>query len=148
MSHETYSDPLGHHTLTVIAKAEQFNRWMYETIKPYLKGKVLEIGSGIGNISKFVLEDGFTLTLSDYDSGYCQQLQKDFGHFANVEDIVSIDLQHQTFYEKYSTFKEQFDTVFLLNVLEHLADGEKAVAYCRYLLKPSGNLIILVPAYP
>jgi hypothetical protein len=31
-------------TLSVIKKAEKFNRWMYQTIKSYCSGQILEIG--------------------------------------------------------------------------------------------------------
>jgi 2-polyprenyl-3-methyl-5-hydroxy-6-metoxy-1,4-benzoquinol methylase len=143
-----YSDPLGHHTLSVLAKAQQFNHWMYTTIRPHLKGDILEIGSGIGNISRYVLEADLSLTVSDYDTGYCKHLQNTFGHFPNLKGVRSIDLQHPNFYDEYSMLKERFDTVYLLNVLEHLADADIAIANCTYLLKPHGNLIILVPAYP
>lgn len=147
MTEHRFSDAVGHHTLDVIAKAGRFNRWMYETIKPYLKGDILEIGSGIGNISKYVLADGYSLTLSDYDSDYCHYLKNNFSAVQNMKDVVSIDLQHDDFYNKYKSLAQRFDTVYLLNVLEHLADAEKAIAYCHFLLKPQGYLIILVPAY-
>ena len=65
------NDPVGLHTLNVIAKANRFNRWMYDQIKPHLKGEILEIGSGIGNISKLVIESNHFITLSDYSKEYC-----------------------------------------------------------------------------
>ena len=52
----TENDYVGEKTLDVIAEADKFNDWMYNTIKPFINGKVLEIGSGIGNISKFLLD--------------------------------------------------------------------------------------------
>jgi SAM-dependent methyltransferase len=140
-------DATGLHTLEVIAKAGRFNRWMYETIKPYLKGEVLEIGSGIGNISRLLVDDGFEVTLSDYDAGYCNKLKESFSAQPNVKEIISIDLQHNQFETTYQSYKGRFDTVFLLNVLEHLEDDKAAMENCRYLLKKGGTLIILVPAY-
>jgi len=41
-------DEKGYQTLEVIAKADKFNQWMFETIRPYCRGSILEIGSGIG----------------------------------------------------------------------------------------------------
>jgi 2-polyprenyl-3-methyl-5-hydroxy-6-metoxy-1,4-benzoquinol methylase len=72
------NDPVGLHTLEVVAKANRFNRWMYEQFRQYLKGEVLEIGSGIGNISKLVIEDGYFITISDYNNEYCSYLKKTF----------------------------------------------------------------------
>ena len=53
----------GLETLSVIEKANKFNKWMYETIKPYSKGRILEIGCGIGNISEFFINDNFDIVL-------------------------------------------------------------------------------------
>ena len=71
-------DPVGLHTLKVIAKANRFNTWMYDQFKHQLKGEILEIGSGIGNISKLVIEEGHFITLSDYNEEYCEVLKKQF----------------------------------------------------------------------
>lgn len=144
---ETF-DPTGTHTLQIIAKADSFNKWMYETIRPYIKGEILEIGSGIGNISKFVVSNGSSLTLSDYNPEYQRFLKENFSRFPNVRAVLSIDLQHPDFFNHYSTLKEKFDSVFLLNVIEHLEDDAIAVENCRFLLKKEGHLIILAPAYP
>ncbi len=140
-------DPVGLHTLEVIAKADRFNQWMYQQFKNQLKGEILEIGSGIGNISRLVIEEGHTITLSDYNEEYCQDLKKKFSHLSNVREVISIDLLHKNFEYKYSAYKEKFDSVFLLNVIEHIEDDEMAVKNCNYLLKPGGHLILLAPAY-
>ncbi len=44
----------GEDTLIAIAKADKFNFWMYSQLRPFLQGNILEIGSGIGNISDFL----------------------------------------------------------------------------------------------
>ena len=35
----------------------RFNRWMYERVAPYVRGDVLEIGSGIGTLSRLIVAD-------------------------------------------------------------------------------------------
>ncbi|MFL5730278.1 MAG: class I SAM-dependent methyltransferase, partial [Cytophagaceae bacterium] len=67
-------DEIGIETLDVISSADKFNKWTYETIQPYCKGEILEIGSGIGNISKYFLESGAAITLSDIRINYCEYL--------------------------------------------------------------------------
>jgi len=140
-------DPVGLHTLEVIAKADRFNKWMYDQFKHQLKGEVLEIGSGIGNISQLVIEEGCSITLSDYNEEYCESLKKKFSQHKNVREVVSIDLLDPDFENKYSVYKEKFDSIFLLNVIEHIEDDQRAVKNCNYLLKPGGHLILLAPAY-
>jgi SAM-dependent methyltransferase len=149
MSEATSStkDPVGLHTLEVIAKAGRFNKWMYDQFKHQLRGEVLEIGSGIGNISKLVIEEGHSVTLSDYNEEYCEELKKKFIGNQNVREIISIDLLHPDFEIKYFAYKEKFDSVFLLNVIEHIKDDMLAIKNCNYLLKPDGHLVLLAPAF-
>ena len=140
-------DPTGLHTLEVISRAGHFNQWMYQTIRPYLKGNILEIGSGIGNISAYLVSDRLAVTLSDYDPAYCRLLKEKFAAFENVSGVLSINLQHPDFAAAYSGWKETYDTVFMLNVIEHLQDDAAAVTNCSYLLKKGGHLVLLAPAY-
>lgn len=137
----------GTETLEVIADAGEFNRWMYESIKPFCSGSILEIGSGIGNISQFFLNDGFEITLSDLSADYFQILENKFSHFENLKGLISLDFAEKELTEKYPRLIGQFDTVFALNVLEHVPDHEKAIKNCHLLLKQGGNLVILVPAF-
>lgn len=140
-------DPVGLHTLEVIAKANRFNQWMYEQFKNELKGEVLEIGSGIGNVSKLVIADGHYITLSDYNVSYCEILKKNFSSNEKVRDIIQIDLLDPEFEIKYAPHKEKFESIFLLNVIEHISDDRLSIKNCRYLLKENGHLIVLAPAY-
>ena len=141
-------DEEGQETLEVIAAADKFNDWMAETILPHMKGeKVLEVGSGIGNISYRMLGRAFQLTLTDIRPHYCEQLEQHFKDHKEVEHILQLDLVHPQFEEVYRQFIGYFDTVFALNVIEHIEDDSLAIANCKKLLKDGGRLVILVPAY-
>jgi SAM-dependent methyltransferase len=141
------TDPVGLHTLEVIAKADRFNSWMFDQFKHQLKGEILEIGSGIGNISQLVTDKGFSITLSDYNEEYCDFLKTKFSQNENVKGILNIELVDPNFHQKYFAYREKFDTIFLLNVIEHIKDDLLAVKNCGYLLKPDGHLVLLAPAY-
>lgn len=137
-------DKEGWETLDVIAAADKFNEWMYQTIKPYTKGKILEIGSGIGNISEFFTEAGSDITLSDIRSNYCEVLQK---KFTKAKEVIQLNLVHPGFDEQYNQYLNKFDSIFALNVVEHIKEDALAIKNCRKLLQTGGKLIILVPAY-
>jgi len=141
------ADPSGLHTLELLAKADKFNSWMYQTIRPFCKDRVFEVGSGIGNISQYLLADGFSLTASDLRTDYCQKLKRRFETNPKLQDVRSVDLVHPTFDSTYADLLEKFDTVIALNVIEHIELDELAVMNCRKLLKQDGHLIILVPAH-
>lgn len=141
------NDIVGESTLEVIAEADKFNRWMYQTIKPFCKGKVLEIGSGIGNISSFFMEDEFEILLTDIRKGYCQKLEERFQDNPFFLGTEVVNLTDEDFDSKFQNHLGQYDTVFALNVVEHIYDDVLALKNCRKLLKEGGQLIILVPSY-
>lgn len=140
-------DQEGHETLDAIADAGNFNRWMYDTIKPYCRGKILEIGSGVGNISHFFIESGAQICLSDIRDNYCDILRTNYGSKANVLGVENIDLVAPDFDTRYAKLLGTFDSLFALNVIEHIEDDKQAIANCRKLLAPGGSMVILVPAY-
>ncbi len=141
------ADAEGEETLDVIAGAGNFNRWMYETIRPFCSGKILEIGSGTGNISRYFIEQGAEIMLSDIRPGYCKRLETQFSGKKNLLGIRQMDLVIPEFGEKYKDLTGTFDAVFALNVVEHIEDDMLAVANAKKLLRENGTLIILVPAY-
>jgi len=138
-------DKEGMETLEAISQAKRFNRWMYETIKPFCQGRVFEIGSGIGNISQQFIDDGRKITVSDIRDNYCDYLTNHFGD--KVEDVINMDITDPDFDTKHKDLMGTFDSVFALNIVEHVKDDKLAIANAKKLLKTGGNLIILVPAY-
>lgn len=137
-------DAAGEKTLRSIAIADRFNAWMYEQVRPYAQGKILEIGSGIGNLSEFFVKDRCDLTLSDVRTQYTEQLAEKFPG----REVLEIDLVHPNFDVQYGHHLETYDLVFALNVLEHIKDDRLALENMRSLLKPGGIMFLLVPAYP
>lgn len=137
----------GTETLEVISEAVQFNRWMYQTIRPHCQGNILEAGSGIGNISRFFLEHGSFITLSDFDTEYLPRLQQRFGQYPNLQGVYRIDLSDRDMEKQHAALLGSFDTVFALNVLEHVGDQAQALQNMYKLLRKGGKVLILVPAF-
>jgi 2-polyprenyl-3-methyl-5-hydroxy-6-metoxy-1,4-benzoquinol methylase len=140
-------DNEGEDTLKTIALASHFNKWMYTTIKPWCNGKILEIGSGVGNISEYFLHDNANIQLTDIRKGYCESLRLKFAGQKTLLGVETMDLVDKDFDQKFNKYFENFDTVFALNVVEHIYNDKLAIANCYKLLKPGGRLVILVPAY-
>lgn len=141
------ADQIGFSTLLNISDINRFNRWMFESIRPYVKGKTLELGSGIGNISAMFVRSRLSLTLSDYSEEYYHFLQSKFASEPLIEGVHQIDLADPGFDTAWSHLFGAFDTVFALNVVEHIKNDRQAVANCYKLLRPGGHLILLMPAY-
>jgi 2-polyprenyl-3-methyl-5-hydroxy-6-metoxy-1,4-benzoquinol methylase len=140
-------DQVGHDTLQLLSKADRLNHWMYKSILPFCKADVLEIGSGIGNISKFFIQAEMNIMLSDLRTEYCEALAKRYTQHPAVLGVGEIDLVHPQFKEEYQQLLSKFNTVYALNVVEHIENDLQALENCRNLLQKDGNLIILVPAY-
>jgi 2-polyprenyl-3-methyl-5-hydroxy-6-metoxy-1,4-benzoquinol methylase len=140
-------DMEGMETLQAIAGADKFNEWMYQVTSKNLTGRILEIGSGIGNISAFYIRDGRRIMLSDIRDNYCDYLKGQFAGEKTVEGVVLMDLVHPDFETEYAQHLNSFDGIFALNVVEHIKDDSLAIANCKKLLKTGGKLVILVPAY-
>lgn len=137
----------GMETLEAIAGANRFNEWMYQTTSRRLTGNIIEIGSGIGNISAFFVRDQRNIHLSDIRDNYCTFLRDKFADEKSVQGISKIDLVHPEFEKVYADLLESFDGLFALNVVEHIKDDKLAIANCKKLLRPGGRMVILVPAY-
>jgi SAM-dependent methyltransferase len=137
----------GQATLEAIAAAPRFNEWMYKVTSRNLKGRILEIGSGIGNISEQFLREGRSLMLSDIRENYCAQLEEAFGNEPTCLGVRLIDLVHPNFSTEYVDLLGSFDGIFALNVVEHIENDGLAIQNARLLLRDGGRLVILVPAF-
>jgi SAM-dependent methyltransferase len=140
-----FIDEEGLETLEGLEGAHAFNKWMYESIAPYCQGEILEIGSGIGNITSFFVAGEQKITASDLRPHYLTKLQEKF-HEQNI-GCVRIDAVLENFEKTYIDHLGKYDTIFALNVVEHIENDHLALQNLSTLLKPGGRLIILVPAY-
>jgi 2-polyprenyl-3-methyl-5-hydroxy-6-metoxy-1,4-benzoquinol methylase len=141
------ADPVGLRILELFSGTRQINRWMYDQIAPFCKGHILEIGSGIGNISDFILMNHEEVTLSDVKPAYCRRLEQTFSDRHSLRGIYPIDLAVPDIERVYPRLAGVFDTVIALNVVEHIDDHEQAIRNARKLLKVGGKVVVLVPAY-
>jgi len=115
---------------------------MFDRLRRWIGRRVLEIGSGIGNLSAFLVERE-RVVLTDTREEYLSRLRARFAGRPNIA-VARLYLPN----EHNLGVGERFDTVICLNVLEHVADHSGSLAAIRMLLAPSGRLVLLVPALP
>jgi SAM-dependent methyltransferase len=143
-----HEDPeAGQETLEIFAHTDHFNRWMFENLAPFCSGHVLEIGSGIGNISNLLLEQFGKVSLSDIRRDYCDLLEERFGRRDNLEAVYQIDLGEPKPEVVFPELLGKFDSILTSNVVEHIEDDGVAIKNCYKLLKGGGRVVVLVPAY-
>ena len=140
-------DHIGFQTLDNISDADHLNGWMFSAIKPFLKGDILEVGSGIGNIAAYLMEQPARVTLSDFRESYCKRLEEKFSGQPFLHNVLQMDLVDPAFREGFKALEGTFDTIIALNVIEHIHEDQTAINNLSWLLRKDGHLVILVPAY-
>lgn len=130
-------------TLSKMNALERFNRHLYETILPYCGERILEVGAGTGNITRFLLLRA-DVTATDINAASVARLREEMGMRDGFEAFVW-DISRPPPPE---LLGKRYDTVVCLNVLEHVEDHENALRNMRdCLLSTNGRLVLLVPAY-
>ena len=117
--------------------ASNYLGWLADLCAPYLGDKVLELGSGHGDLTER-LAAGRTVHASDVSETAWRFSRSGSPGAANVT-VQRIDIAEQSPDEKY-------DTIVMVNVLEHIEDDAKTVRRLGESLVPGGRLVLYVPA--
>jgi glycosyltransferase involved in cell wall biosynthesis len=133
-------DAYGSHTLARLSRAPNFNRWMADAIREYCGNRVLEIGSGIGNLTRRLVPRT-QYVASDINPLYLDVLRSLSSerpymrtHYCDVTDSGS-----------FPRLDGGYDTVVCLNVIEHVESDGSALENIRSVLADGGRAVILVP---
>ncbi len=137
---DIYDEQYGQAILHRLSGARRFNNWMAQTIKPFVGQRVLEIGSGLGNLTRELLPREH-YTASDIDTLHLRFLRNRYARSQRV-DVSRMDLTEPSDFEPVAGC---YDTVICLNVLEHVEDDRLALRNIFEALEPGGQAVMLVP---
>jgi SAM-dependent methyltransferase len=131
-------------TLERMDGAHHYNAWIGRQFRPYLGRRVLEVGAGLGTITREI-ESGRELVVAlEVEQAYVERLRHRFQDKPHIRPYLSgVELAD---WQRLKS--EQLDTVVLSNVLEHVEDDAQAVRNFREVLDPGGRLVLWVPALP
>ncbi len=120
---------------------EQFCRWIAPVQLDFFQGKTfLDAGCGIGRNSYWPLLTGAQSSYAfDYDERTVAVAKQNLNRFPQTTVAL------QSIYE--ITFENEFDIVFCIGVLHHLADPRRAIENLVRAVKPGGTLILWIYAY-
>lgn len=141
---------VGVSTLHGFARAPRINGWIYGQLRAGVRGAVLEIGCGIGNLSRLILADvarageASRAVFTDADADALAVLRAELGPAAQPA-LMTWDLRDPP---PPAIAARRFDTIVAVNVVEHLPDDVAAVRALATLLHPDGTLLLYVPACP
>jgi len=111
--------------------AIRYNSYILKKILENLsEGNILDFGAGFGTFSKLLMISGKEVTALEIDSEAISKLKKD-----NINNISSLNNK-----------SESYQNIVSINVLEHIDDDEEILRLLFQALKPSGKLILYLPA--
>jgi SAM-dependent methyltransferase len=137
------ADAYGSRVLARLGRAPRFNAWMADVIRPYCGERVLEIGSGVGNLTRRLIPRA-SYVASDINPLYLQTLSN-LGAGRPYMKTAYCDV---TDLSSFPRIDQEYDTVICLNVIEHVDDDRAALVNINRVLARSGRAIVLVPQGP
>lgn len=100
------------------------------------RGRLLELGCGMGFLLNAFSEDGWDVIGIEPDRGFCEFIEKRHG----LKAIPSI-------LEKSGILDNSLDVVVFIHVIEHVPDPLATLRSIYRVLKPGGHLVIETPRY-
>lgn len=123
-------------------KLDRYSKWIYHMYEKYIGKEVLDIGGGVGTAISFYIDKAERVVATELFENQVNIMNKRFENYQYFKAI-----QADIMKDDFSAY-DKFDTIILINVLEHIEDDRKALANMKKLLKDSGTIIICVPAMP
>jgi 2-polyprenyl-3-methyl-5-hydroxy-6-metoxy-1,4-benzoquinol methylase len=128
----------------ILARADRYNRWIVDTLRPWAGRRLLDAGCSIGNLTRHWLDGRERVVAVDIVAEYVRRIRARLGRRPRFH-AVRADLADPRLR---GLARFRFDTVACVNVLEHIPADEAALANFHVLLRPGGHLLLLVPAGP
>jgi glycosyltransferase involved in cell wall biosynthesis len=141
---EAPEDDVGAITLRRMATLSPYNRWLHERFEHFLGNRILEVGSGVGNQTRFFVNERERVIASDIEPHYLRELTGRFADRANVR-IASFSFPLNDA-DRADLERERVDTIVCMNVLEHIENDQSTLQNFFQVLQPDGHLVLLVPA--
>jgi SAM-dependent methyltransferase len=123
-----------------LSEARNYRNALLREFSEHLRGRVLEVGAGIGQITRELLQNRAVTKVVSIEPhpDFAGRLRAGFPGHTVVEGTVE-DLKGE----------ENWNAIICINVLEHIEDdGRELKNYHRRLVHENGKLCLFVPARP
>jgi SAM-dependent methyltransferase len=123
-----------------LAQARNYRQALFAEFGPFLRGDVVEIGAGIGQMTEHLLRlPGVKRTVAvEPDSRFCARHRAQFPKHHLIEGTAAS-----------LPAEDDWDAILSINVLEHIEDDRGELKrYAALLRERRGALCLLVPARP
>ena len=125
--------------------AVNYHKWILDEFRPYIGEHFVEVGAGTGCFSRLLLNE------NPRTANFVEPSQMFFDLEKTIEGAgngTRIGLYHATFETVASRFilPAETDSIFYINVLEHIEDDFAELKLVYDSLAPGGKCFIFVPA--
>ncbi len=142
---EAPADDVGARTLRRMAGLQAYNKWLHDRFDAFLGTRVLEVGSGVGNQTRY-FADRERVVASDIEAHYLRELRRRFEDKAHVR-VASFHFPLSDA-DRADLRGERIDSIVCMNVLEHIEHDRETLIDFASVLQPGGRMVLLVPAMP
>jgi glycosyltransferase involved in cell wall biosynthesis len=142
---EAPASDVGAVTLRRMSRLGVYNKWLHDQFDAFLGKRVLEVGSGVGNQTRYFVERDRVIA-SDIEPHYVQELKATVGQRSNVR-VASFRFPLSA-EDRADLANEKIDSIVCMNVLEHIENDRETLLDFARVLPDGGHLVLLVPAMP
>ena len=129
--------------LELFAEAVHWKRYFRSAIADRLVGDVLEVGAGIGETARHLLDGRQRSWLCLEPDERLGTRLRAWAEAGDVAPLPTVQIGTTADLDPSS----RFDTILYIDVLEHIEDDRAEIARAAELLAPRGALIVLSPAF-
>lgn len=132
---------MGDDWFDIVTEDHFWMQWRFSILKkmkkhlPSKEGKILEIGCGNGVVLNQLSKIGYSVDGCDLNE-----------HALKMVDHNDGKVMLYNIYDKDPVLKGQYDTILLLDVIEHIDDDADFLKTALYYLKEGGKIFVNVPA--
>jgi 2-polyprenyl-3-methyl-5-hydroxy-6-metoxy-1,4-benzoquinol methylase len=131
--------------LELFREAHHWKAYLASELRPFVGGRVLEVGAGIGGTTRAFGDTGATV------SDWCC-LEPDPAQADHLREMVKRHELPRACRVREGTVgdlppQEAFDSILYVDVLEHIADDAAELRAAARHLAPGGHLVVLSPAH-
>ncbi|MFU8827542.1 MAG: glycosyltransferase, partial [Brevefilum sp.] len=135
---DMFQGDYGHKDLIDMEAAPKYTEWTLARTRPYVGNLLLEIGSGIGNNVRILMQYTDVIA-TEIEPVYLQVLRNAYLNTPGVT-VHTWDATQPP-----PPDLPQPDSILCSNVIEHLQEDDQVVINADKLLKPGGRMIFIVP---
>jgi SAM-dependent methyltransferase len=122
--------------------AGPYFEWQLSQFTPFLGARVADVGCGVGNFCRYLLDRELYLGI-DVDPSLTLEQLNEFGEATNVQ-VLQGDITQESCRDL--LVSRRVDSILCVNVIEHIEDDVKAIENMVAALPTGGMLCLLAPA--